>query len=112
VEDDKDLVELLRIYIEDCGYKTILADDGALAIDKCVEEKIDLVLLDMQLPSIDGVDVAKQLRQTGFSLPIIAMTASSNNEDKIKALEAGCDVFLSKPIQSAALVNTINTFFN
>ncbi len=110
VEDDKDLVELLRIYIEDCGYKTILAEDGEIAIDTCNQDNIDLILLDMQLPSLDGIEVAKKLRDTGYNLPIIAMTASSNNEDKVNALDAGCNEFLSKPIRSSALVNMINSF--
>lgn len=112
VEDDADLVDLLKIYIEDYGFNTIIAKDGKAAIDKCKNESIDLVLLDMQLPSIDGIEVTKQLRQSEFQIPIIGMTASSNNEDKVKAMNAGCNDFLSKPIQVNALVNSINNHIN
>ena len=112
VEDDADLVKLLKIYIEDYGFNTIVAEDGDIAIKKCESESIDLVLLDMQLPNLDGVEVAKQLRGSKLDVPIIGMTASSNNEDKTKALEAGCNDFLSKPIQVNALVNSINNYIN
>ena len=112
VEDDADLVELLRIYIEDYGYKTIIAENGEIAINKCKSEIIDLVLLDMQLPQINGIEVAKRLRQSEIAVPIIGMTASSNNEDKVKAIDAGCNEFLSKPIQVTALINAINNFIS
>ena len=112
VEDDADLVELLKIYIEDYGFSTIVAEDGKIALDMCKNESVDLVLLDMQLPNIDGIEVTKQLRQSEFNRPIIGMTASSNNEDKIKAMDAGCNDFLSKPIQVSALVNSIYNYIH
>lgn len=108
VEDDEDLVEILKIYLDEYGYKTIIVNSGELALQKCQSEEIDLVLLDMQLPKLSGVDVVKNLRSSQFEKPIIGMTASSSNEDKVKALEAGCDEFLSKPIQHTSLLSAIN----
>lgn len=112
VEDDEDLVEILKIYLDEYGYKTIIADSGEVALQKCETEAIDLVLLDMQLPKLSGVEVVRNLRSSQFKTPIIGMTASSNNEDKVKALEAGCDEFLSKPIQHTSLLSAINNILN
>ena len=94
------------------GYSVSTAIDGKEALHKCETENIDLVLLDMQLPVLNGMEVAKKLRATKFSVPIIAMTASSNNEDKIMALQAGCNEFLSKPIQVSPLMNAINNILD
>ena len=111
VEDDSFLIELLKIYFHDNGFTTLTASDGEKALDVCAQEDIHLVLLDMQLPVLNGVEVAKKLRKSQFKVPIIAMTASSNNEDKVKAIAAGCDEFLSKPIQPESLFNTIDNIF-
>ena len=111
VEDDSFLIELLKIYLHDSGFSTLTATDGKEALDICAQEDIQLVLLDMQLPILNGVEVAKQLRKSQFKVPIIAMTASSNNEDKVKAIASGCDEFLSKPIQPESLLNTIDNIF-
>ena len=112
VEDDLDLVELLKIYLNELGYITITAIDGNEALQQSMAEDIDLVLLDMQLPKLKGVDVAKKLRARKFNAPIIAMTASSNNDDKLLAMNAGCNEFLSKPIQLSPLMNAINNALN
>ena len=112
VEDDSDLIELLKIYLQELGYFVNTAIDGNEALHKCETENIDLVLLDMQLPVLNGVEVAKKLRAEKFNAPIIAMTASSNNEDKMLALQAGCNEFLSKPIQVSPLMNAINNILD
>ena len=66
------------------------------------------MLLDMQLPKLNGAEVAKQLIESGINIPTIGMTASTDNEDKNMALKAGCNEFLAKPIQVTPLINTIN----
>ena len=108
VEDDEDLIELLKIYLQDYGYKTLVANNGKEAIRQCKKHQIDLVLLDMQLPKLSGTEVVTKLIESGVAAPIIGMTASVNIDDKTKALKAGCSEFLSKPIQVTTLVETIN----
>lgn len=108
VEDDLDLVELLKIYLNDIGYSTIAVTNGIEALEHSEDDDLDLVLLDMQLPELSGVEVLKKLRAQNFTSPIIAMTASSNNDDKVRALQAGCNEFLSKPIQLSPLINAIS----
>ncbi len=112
VEDDLDLVELLKIYLNELGYSAIAVMSGNEALQYSEDEELDLVLLDMQLPDRSGVDVARKLRSQKFTAPIIAMTASSNNDDKVRALQAGCNEFLSKPIQLPPLMNAINNVLN
>ena len=112
VEDDEDLIELLKIYLHEYGYSTIFATNGNSALQQCENEAIDLVLLDMQLPKLSGIEVVKSLRSSKFKAPIIGMTASSNIDDKVKALEAGCDEFLSKPIQPTSLLTAINNILS
>lgn len=111
VEDDSFLIELLKIYLHDSGFSTLTAVNGKEALDVCAQEEVELVLLDMQLPILNGVEVAQELRASKFKAPIIAMTASTNNEDKINAIEAGCNDFLSKPIKPESLLNAISTIF-
>lgn len=112
VEDDLDLVELLKIYLNEIGYSTVAVTNGIEALEYSEDEGLDLVLLDMQLPELSGVEVAKKLREKNFSTPIIAMTASSNHDDKVCALQAGCNEFLSKPIQLPPLINAISKALN
>ncbi len=112
VEDDLDLVELLKIYLNELGYSTISVANGIEALQHSEDYEIDFVLLDMQLPDLNGVNVAKELRSRKFNAPIIAMTASINSDDKVQALQAGCNEFLSKPIQIPPLINAINNVRN
>ncbi len=108
VEDDDDLVELLKIYLHDHGHKTFIAYDGEEALKQYKTNQIDLVILDMQLPNLDGTVVAKKLIELDSKTPIIGMTASMNIDDKVNALKAGCSEFLTKPIQVTTLIETIN----
>jgi CheY-like chemotaxis protein len=88
------------------GAEVELASDGDAAIRALGDENItvDLVLMDMQMPVMDGVVATKSLRQLGFRLPIIALTASALTEDRERCLSAGCDDFLTKPVDQHALI--------
>ena len=108
VEDDFDLVELLKIYLNELGYSSMVVNNGNEALEYSENSEIDLVMLDMNLPGRDGEEVARALREQKFNAPIIAMTASSDSHDKERAIKAGCNEFLSKPIQLPPLMNAIN----
>ncbi len=108
VEDDEDLVELLKIYLHEFGYSSFAVFDGDDALEQCKTGNFNLMLLDLQLPKLNGIDVAKQLSKSETKIPIIGMTASTNGEDKVNALAAGCDDFIVKPIQATSLFNAIN----
>jgi two-component system cell cycle response regulator DivK len=102
VEDNPDNMLLVQRAVESRGYTLLKAENGLDGLDIAENQEIDLVLLDINLPDIDGYEVARRLRKSGKSqlayIPIIAITANALKGDAERALEAGCDVYMSKPI--------------
>jgi len=97
VDDDKEIVELLSIYIKNEGYEVIKAYDGKEAMTKVITEpNIDLMILDIMMPEMDGMSVVKELRKES-DIPIIMLTARTTDMDKIKGLVAGADDYVTKP---------------
>ena len=96
VDDEKPIVEILKFNLEKEGYTTIEAYDGEEAIEKTMNEKPDLIILDVMLPKIDGFTVCKKLRQT-ITTPILMLTAKEDVVDKIIGLELGADDYVTKP---------------
>ncbi|EST89130.1 response regulator transcription factor [Vagococcus lutrae] len=97
VDDDKEIVELLSIYIKNEGYDVIKAYDGKEAMTKVITEpNIDLMILDIMMPEMDGMSVVKELRKES-DIPIIMLTARTTDMDKIKGLVAGADDYVTKP---------------
>ena len=102
IEDNPDNMLLVQRAVESRGYTLFKAANGLEGIDTAENQEIDLILLDINLPDIDGYEVAQRLRRSGKSklayIPIIAITANALKGDAEKALDAGCDVYMSKPI--------------
>ena len=102
IEDNPDNMLLVQRALEARGYKLLQAENGIDGITQAETNHIDLILLDINLPDIDGYEVAKRLRNSGNQglayIPIIAITANALKGDAEKALEAGCDVYMSKPV--------------
>lgn len=113
VEDEKDILQLVKMYLEKEGFKTVAASDGAEALKQVRSERPDLVVLDLMLPEIDGLEVCKKLRispQTAM-LPIIMLTAKSEESDTVVGLELGADDYIGKPFSPRALVARIKALF-
>ena len=106
VDDDKNICELLRLYLEKEGYVTRLAHDGQAAIDAFNAEKPDLVLLDVMMPKLDGWEVCRRIRATGDT-PVIMLTAKGETFDKVLGLELGADDYVVKPYESKEVVARI-----
>jgi diguanylate cyclase (GGDEF)-like protein len=105
VDDHEDNVELLRARLEAWGYRTICASDGASALRAVYDAKPDLILLDVMMPQVDGLEVARRIRgdpKLPF-IPIILQTALDSVESKIEGLEAGADDYITKPIHFSEL---------
>src|SRR6185312_6669555 len=108
-EDRPASLELIRTVLESAGYEVIDAMDGQDALHKAAANSVDLVLLDLQMPKIDGFGVIRQLRNDPKfnNIPIVALTASAMQGDRERALSAGFSSYIAKPINLAALRSEI-----
>lgn len=97
VEDESSIVTLLKFNLEKSGYNVIIANNGHTAVQLVREEKPDLMILDIMLPGMDGMDVCKTLRQEKHTIPILMLTAKDDEFDKVLGLELGADDYLTKP---------------
>lgn len=97
VEDEPDMVTGLRDNFELEGYKVIVARDGEEGLKKALEEKPDLIVLDLMLPKMSGLDVCRNLRKSSFNAPILMLTARGQELDKVLGLEVGADDYITKP---------------
>jgi len=97
VEDEPDMVTGLRDNFELEGYKVIVARDGEEGLKKALEEKPDLIVLDLMLPKMSGLDVCRNLRKSSFEAPILMLTARGQELDKVLGLEVGADDYITKP---------------
>ncbi|MDD1780717.1 ATP-binding protein [Enterovibrio sp. ZSDZ35] len=104
-EDSKANQMVVKLMLEKAGHKVVVANNGQEAIDILENQAahFDMVLMDMSMPVLCGIQATKQLRERGYQLPIIALTANAMNEDKEKCLGAGMDDFITKPIRSVVL---------
>jgi two-component system alkaline phosphatase synthesis response regulator PhoP len=106
VDDDKEVVRLMRAYLEQAGYGVLVAHNGESAMHILRRERPDLVLLDLMLPDLDGWDITRTMRadQTLRHTPIIMLTARINDTDKIVGLEMGADDYVTKPYNPREVV--------
>ena len=107
VEDDNNIAELLRLYLQKDGFEVSHAADGGKAVEMAKEIQPDLVLLDIMLPVMDGWQVCRELRKT-MKMPIIMLTAKGETEDKVSGLEMGADDYIVKPFEMKELMARIN----
>jgi len=98
VEDDHNIADLLRLYLEKEGYEVAIAPDGVKGVERFRSEQPDLVLLDVMLPGMDGWAVCRSIR-TESKTPIIMLTAKSETEDKVYGLKQGADDYITKPFE-------------
>jgi len=97
IEDEEDLVKGLRMNLVDEGYKVDYALDGKEGLEKALKDKPDLILLDIMLPGMNGLDICKELRHKKMDMPILMLTAKGEEIDRVLGLEIGADDYISKP---------------
>ncbi len=107
VDDDTNICELLRLYIDKDGFDTAIANTGSQALKLFEQEKPDLVLLDIMLPELDGWQVCREIRKTS-QIPIIMLTAKGEVFDKVLGLELGADDYVVKPFEAKEIVARIH----
>ena len=114
VEDNDTDVRLLKDILVWRGYETLQTGDGLEAIDLAVVNLPDLILLDIQLPDMSGLEVTRRLRSDERSrrIPIVAVTAHAMGWHEREALDSGCDAYISKPISVLGFLNTVKSFLS
>ena len=103
IEDEAHIARTVRLYLEQAGYQVLVVDDGALALPAFRNERPNLIILDLMLPNLDGMEVCRQIRQTS-SVPIIMLTARTEETDRIVGLELGADDYVTKPFSPREVV--------
>ncbi len=106
IEDDADTAEMVTALLETAGYSAVAVDSGEVALNELKDTQPDLVLLDLGLPDIPGLEVLKQLRANSF-LPLIVLSGRTHERNKVVALEAGADDYMDKPFSPEELVARI-----
>jgi CheY-like chemotaxis protein len=97
--DDVELIQqLISLRLNSIGLKPVVASHGEMAVELVRQQEFDLILMDLQMPVMDGLTAIKQIRKLGYSKPIIALTANTLKSERIRCLNAGADDFLPKPI--------------
>ena len=112
VDDTADNQKLVSLFLNKTGAEVDLANDGVEAIQKAMQNEYDLILMDVQMPVMDGLQAATILRQKSFQKPIIALTAHAMKEDRERCLAAGFDDYLAKPIDRQLLVSKLTSIMN
>ena len=116
-EDVKYNQQLITLFMEKAGAKITVVANGQLAVDQALtaaaeDRSFDVILMDMQMPVLDGYAAVRKLREEGLSTPIIALTAHAMSDDREKCISAGCDDFVSKPVDRQRLVTLVDELVN
>ena len=106
-EDDEDIVELLKIYLENVDYEVVTALDGEAAYKIILTQKVDLAVLDIMMPKMNGYELMKKIREIS-NIPIIILSAKSQDNDKILGLNIGADDYLTKPFNPLEIIARVN----
>lgn len=111
IEDDSDITQLLTIHLSDLGCKIVSARDGQKGLVIAKEERFDLVILDLMLPGLNGMEVCRKIRQGDRRTPILMLTAKSEEIDKVMGLETGADDYLTKPFSVREFIARVKVIF-
>src|SRR5438477_3077678 len=106
IEDETSIVQVIRLYLEQAGYTILTASDGIAGLELHAREQPDLVILDLMLPALDGLEVCRRIRAWA-NTPILMLTARQGEDDRVAGLELGADDYLVKPFSPRELVSRV-----
>ena len=109
-EDNADMVELIQLILNQSGFKILTAADGNEAVSMALGNNPDLLLLDINMPGMDGISVTASLREQGFENPIIILTGSESDEDRQRAEQAGCNDYILKTMNMDGVETVLNSY--
>lgn len=114
VEDNMDTYELVRFILERNGYEAFLAVNGRDGVDAAIKQMPDLIIMDLAMPEMDGWTATQNIKKepSTQSIPLIALTARATPGERLRALDAGCDEFLTKPIDLEEFLETVGRWIN
>src|SRR5262249_36135486 len=107
VEDEPKTAQTIRRYLEHAEFNVLVCSDGAKALDVAASERCDLVVLDLALPALDGIEICRALRESGRQVPIIMLTARTTEEDRVRGFDVGADDYVTKPFSPRELVRRV-----
>ena len=111
IEDDKNIVDLLDIHLKDLDCRTSVAYDGQAGLDKALGEKYDLIILDIMLDKIDGLEICRRIRANEIITPVLMLTAKAEEIDRVLGLETGADDYLTKPFSVREFIARVKAIF-
>lgn len=111
IEDDENIAELLKIHLGDLGYKVVSAADGLQGLATFEKEDFAMVILDLMLPGLDGIEVCKRIREKSKYIPILMLTSRSEELDKVLGLEVGADDYITKPFSIREFIARVKATF-
>lgn len=111
VEDEQEISDLLEIHLRDLNCQVTKADDGQDGLDLAISNHYDLIVLDLMLPSLDGLEICKEIRKREIYIPILMLTAKSEEFDKVLGLEIGADDYLTKPFSIREFIARVKAIF-
>ncbi|MEQ8427697.1 MAG: response regulator [Gammaproteobacteria bacterium] len=110
VDDSEEMIELVQLVLSRSGYQLLTLSDTENTVDYILENKPDLVILDINMPGMDGIEVVRNVRKQQFTNPIIMFTASTSERDKEKAFQAGCDEYIVKDLEMQSLGPVLDSY--
>ena len=110
IAEDNDSNYILMTYILKREFEFVRAKNGAEAVEMAMDESIDLILMDIKMPIMDGLEATQKIKRVRPDLPIIALTANAFESDRAQALSAGCNDFLSKPVNTVSCIGMIKKY--
>jgi DNA-binding response OmpR family regulator len=111
VEDDRDIAGLVELHLKDLGCQSDLAFDGEEGLEKALKGEYDLMILDLMLPGVDGMEICREVRAARNNTPILMLTSRSEELDKVLGLELGADDYLTKPFGIRELIARVKAIF-
>jgi two-component system alkaline phosphatase synthesis response regulator PhoP len=111
IEDDANIVELLTIHLYDLHCKVVAENDGRRGLELARDELFDLIILDIMLPGLNGIEICRKIRQANRQVPILMLTARSEEIDKVMGLETGADDYLTKPFSIREFIARVKVIF-